>query len=196
MAANKEAQKPDEGGYHSRFLTAGEKALIRSIFCNKVDVEAVTIRRLPKFSPYSTMAPFGHMIFTQADYRDDFSSVRDVSSRMLFVHEATHVWQYQSGRSVVWEAIAGYFSKDGEYGAVGKYPEAIQKVSTHHRPVYFDFHRMNLEQQARLVAGYNEFRDDIKFREQFGHNFLRAGLFDERSCKSSRSGIQAKSLMR
>lgn len=84
-----------------RQLTAGEKALARSIYRDTVDLDAVEIRRRRWF-PFQprdvAMAPMGHIHFhPQGDlYSDDFSR-EGIGPQGLFVHEMAHVWQAQRG---------------------------------------------------------------------------------------------------
>jgi hypothetical protein len=82
-----------------RPLTAGEEALVRSIFGNALDYREVRLkrRRWHPFQPRGVvMAPCGHIHFHPASsrYRDDFS-LADVESQGLLIHEMTHVWQTQ-----------------------------------------------------------------------------------------------------
>ncbi|WP_454797840.1 vgr related protein [Novosphingobium lindaniclasticum] len=82
-----------------RKLTAGETALVRSIFGEAVDCRPVRIRRRRwfPFQPANVaMAPCGHIHFAGASdlYRDDFSDA-PIGMQGLFIHEITHVWQAQ-----------------------------------------------------------------------------------------------------
>ncbi len=82
-----------------RPLTAGETALVRSVFGTAIETAAVTIRRRKWFvlqARRTTMAPMGHLHFHPAsgNYCDDFSEA-DLASQGHFIHEMTHVWQAQ-----------------------------------------------------------------------------------------------------
>jgi hypothetical protein len=84
-----------------RKLTKKECALVRSIFGDAIDLEHVRIhnRRWWWFQPRRiTMAPDGHLWFhPKSDlFCDDFCG-SSLSLQGLFIHEMTHVWQYQSG---------------------------------------------------------------------------------------------------
>lgn len=83
-----------------RPLTAGEVALVRSVFGEAIDPIAVRIRRrkwFPFQPPRTTMAPCGHLHFhpLSKNYCDDFSRA-DLSLQGHFIHEMTHVWQTQT----------------------------------------------------------------------------------------------------
>lgn len=83
-----------------RALTAGEIALVQSIFGNAIDPDPVRIRRrrwFPFQSARVTMAPCGHLHFhpLSSDYSDDFS-LAGLGLQGHFLHEMTHVWQSQT----------------------------------------------------------------------------------------------------
>ena len=68
-----------------RPLTAGETALVRSVFGTAIETAAVTIRRRKWFvlqARRTTMAPMGHLHFHPAsgNYCDDFSEA-DLASQ-------------------------------------------------------------------------------------------------------------------
>lgn len=82
-----------------RALTAGEAALVRSVFGETIAVGPVRIRRRKwfPFQPASiVMAPCGHIHFhpASAAYRDDFA-MAPLALQGLFIHEMVHVWQAQ-----------------------------------------------------------------------------------------------------
>lgn len=84
-----------------RSLTDGETALVRSVFGTAIDTLPVRIHRRcwwwlqPR---RMTMAPDGHLWFHPRGtvYRDDFS-LSPLPLQGHFIHEMTHVWQYQCG---------------------------------------------------------------------------------------------------
>jgi hypothetical protein len=85
----------------ARGLTAGEKALARSIYRDSIDLDRVEIRRR-RWWPLQTrnivMAPRGHIHFHPHDdnWREDFSQAH-LGLQGLFLHEMCHVWQHQRG---------------------------------------------------------------------------------------------------
>ena len=90
---------------HSRPLTPGERALAGRVFGTALDPGPVTLRR-GKWFPFQPrdviMAPDGHVWFHPRgrEWRDDFAAA-GLASRMLLVHELTHVWQHQRGVNLV-----------------------------------------------------------------------------------------------
>jgi len=92
------AQLCPAGG--ERPLTAGEAALVRSVFGDAIDCDKVRIRRrrwFPLQPRRVTMAPMGHLHFhpDSASYCDDFAGA-SLHLQGHFIHEMTHVWQAQT----------------------------------------------------------------------------------------------------
>ncbi|MBV1687224.1 vgr related protein [Novosphingobium sp. G106] len=82
-----------------RPLTAGERALVRSVFGDAIDCDRVRIKRRrwhPLQPARITMAPTGHLHFPPGSpaYCEDFG-MAELGRQGLFVHEMTHVWQTQ-----------------------------------------------------------------------------------------------------
>ncbi len=80
-----------------RPLTAGEVKLAQEVFGNSIDYTTVKIHDRP-FAPFHqrnvAMTPNGQM-YMNGCYSDDYSRT-DSQGRSLFIHEMTHVWQYQN----------------------------------------------------------------------------------------------------
>ena len=84
-----------------RPLTNKERELARSVFNDAINYDVIRIhnRKWWWFQPKRTvMAPDGHMWFhPKSDlFCDDYCDV-NLSRQGLFIHELTHVWQYQKG---------------------------------------------------------------------------------------------------
>jgi hypothetical protein len=85
----------------SRSLTAGEKALVRSVFGDAIDCSQVKLVR-GKWWPFqprrSAMAPMGNIYFHPdgGGWSEDFSK-ESLGAQGFFIHEMTHVWQAQKG---------------------------------------------------------------------------------------------------
>ena len=85
----------------SRSLTAGEKALVRSVFGDAIDCSQVKLVR-GKWWPFqprrSAMAPMGNIYFHPdgGGWSEDFSK-ESLGAQGFFIHEMTHVWQAQQG---------------------------------------------------------------------------------------------------
>lgn len=88
-----------------RALTAGERALAASMFGDAIDYDRVLIHNRKWFwlQPRGiAMAPDGHIWLHPADhlFDTDFCAA-PLPLQGLFVHEMTHVWQYQKGISLI-----------------------------------------------------------------------------------------------
>ncbi|SAK41819.1 Rhs element Vgr protein [Caballeronia temeraria] len=91
--------------HHSaRPLTSGEIDIARLIFRDAIDYSRVRVHArgyLPfGLQPsHTAMAPNGSLYFPPACFQDDFS-LCDARQQMWFIHEMTHVWQFQLGYPV------------------------------------------------------------------------------------------------
>ena len=84
-----------------RALTSAETALARSVFGDAINYARVKIvnKKWAFFQPKRTvMAPLGAIHFHPKGglFCDDFCG-RNLEGQGLFIHEMTHVWQYQQG---------------------------------------------------------------------------------------------------
>lgn len=120
-----------------RLLTEQERFLARSVFGDAIDLDRVTINRR-KWWPFQprnvVMAPDGQIWCHPAGstYCACFASA-DLSRQSLFIHEMTHVWQWQQG---IFLPIARHpFCRYDYVLKTGK-----------------PFHRYGIEQQAEIVA--------------------------------------------
>ncbi len=88
-----------------RSLTSGEIAMLRQVFGDAVNYTSVKIHNhgywlLFGFQPDNTAtAPNGQIYLPGQLFRQDFSTQSNDRAQ-LFVHEMTHVWQYQLGYPV------------------------------------------------------------------------------------------------
>ena len=134
-----------------RPLTVGEINLAKDVFKSQIDYEQVKIHqgtylRFGLQKAQIAMAPNGHIYFPNASYLPDFSN-GTISQQAWFIHEITHVWQYQQGISVIlrglWLALlGGYLGKRRAY--VYYLPKNLDRKLA-------DF---NIEQQACIMADF------------------------------------------
>jgi type VI secretion system secreted protein VgrG len=86
-----------------RALTAGEIAMAQMIFKDAIDYCKVKVHHggwwLFLGLQNTAVTPNGEMYYPKKTglYQDDFSATNDPRDRALFMHEMTHVWQYQLG---------------------------------------------------------------------------------------------------
>jgi uncharacterized Zn-binding protein involved in type VI secretion len=94
----------------SRGLTSGEIAMARQIFGDSVDYGQVRVHNGEYLwfglQPNNTaMTPNGEMYFNPDRFLEDFSdpAIAEPVEQAWFIHEMTHVWQYQLGYPVKWK---------------------------------------------------------------------------------------------
>lgn len=122
----------------SRLLTPGEINMVTSVFKNAIVLSQVRVRNgtlLPYQGEYA-ITPFGEIYWPQKNYSRDYSIDRN-DLKHFFMHEMTHIWQFQMGMKV---AMRGAFSlmADYEYGL-----EESKLLSDY-----------GMEQQASIIADY------------------------------------------
>ena len=128
-----------------RALTKGEIALAKSVFGELIDYTKVKIINYP-YIPWQTddvfIAPNGFIFVGDRHYKDDFSQ-HGKRYQQIFIHEMTHVLQYQQGINVLWR------------GAIlqSLYYLSFKKYNPYH--YRFDerksFWEYNIEQQGRIA---------------------------------------------
>ncbi len=131
---------------HERPLTAGEIEYAKTIFKDSIDYDKVRVHKGSYFwfnlqRKRTAVTPNGHMYFREEDFLEDFSAagVREYTISW-FMHEMTHVWQFQRGYSVRLHGLT----------VTIRGPSAYQYTITPDNV----FHDYNMEQQGNLVADY------------------------------------------
>ncbi|MEZ0262963.1 MAG: hypothetical protein ACAH80_18305 [Alphaproteobacteria bacterium] len=147
----------------ARPLTAGETALAKTVFGDSLDYKSITISdekfmALSMLPEGTAMAPNGHL-FMPGCYKDDYSK-EDTYWKALFVHEMTHVWQYQNKvLAPMAEAVRLNLSHGFNYAAA--YPYKLDEKK--------DLIDYNMEQQASIVQDYFAMKQE-GFKYQFWGN--------------------------
>ncbi len=117
-----------------RSLTAGEKALVYSVFGQTLNVENIRIVAHRLVLRHYALSPNGHIYFNIQDWREDFSK-ENLEIQSWLIHELTHVWQIKHGVAVVKKAL---FDRRYQYVLeAGK-----------------SFFNYGIEQQAQMVQDY------------------------------------------
>jgi hypothetical protein len=130
-----------------RNLTAGELTLAREMFQDSIQYERVKIHRGKYFfrqPENSGMTPNGEIYVSGEPYRKDYSAA-NVWLQAFFIHEMTHVWQYQNRvLHVKLSAILGQIRHLGNYGKMYEYTLDAKKKLIEY----------GVEQQAAIVEDY------------------------------------------
>lgn len=130
----------------TRMLCAGEIALCQTVFGNSIDYAAVRVHStpfLPLIQPKGcSMAPNGQL-YMYGTYQDDYS--KDADWRIHFIHEMTHVWQYQN--KVLDPVKAGIeIALAHKFNYMAGYAYTLESGRA--------FTSYNMEQQASIVEDY------------------------------------------
>jgi len=126
-----------------RRLTSREIDLAGSVFGSTVDYSRVTIRKWGYFLGFqfsgTLVTPNGHIYAPPRGgmYSDDYSQER-TEVRAVFIHEMTHVWQFQGGMNVKTRRLFGESNYDYNKADFGTK----------------DFKTYGIEQEAHIVEDY------------------------------------------
>ncbi|MCX2897798.1 type VI secretion system tip protein VgrG, partial [Pseudomonas mandelii] len=129
-----------------RPLTIGEIAMARTIFKDAVNYEKVKVHHGGWWLFFgfqnTAVTPNGEMYFPESTelYRDDFSSDKDHRINALFMHEMTHVWQYQLGYPVKSAGVT-----------VTSRGDEVYKYTLSESGTLSDY---NMEQQGEIISDY------------------------------------------
>jgi len=129
-----------------RPLTAGEIALVKSVFGDSVNCDTVSVHdnRYTRIQRRGVaMAPNGSL-YMPGCYFDDYSK-KEPHLQSLFIHEMTHVWQHQNKvLNPVLSFVGLNLSHKFNYTAAYDYTLDPKK----------DLLDYNMEQQASIVQDY------------------------------------------
>ena len=129
-----------------RSLTPGEIAMAGTLFRDAIDYTKVKVHHSGWWVfagiQNTAVTPNGEMYYPVSTgyYRDDFSATASDKDKALFMHEMTHVWQYQLGYSV---KLMGLFVTSRGAPA---YRYALTETSA-----LYDY---NMEQQGEIISDY------------------------------------------
>lgn len=146
-----------------RKLTSGETTLLRSMFGNAIDYNTVRIydkKFITDQGDTMAIAPNGNIYFAPKVHKKDFSLASDVSKH-FFIHEMTHVWQYQNGQTVALRAIGEQLFFEFPSQAINHIGKKLsieingfKGAYSYELDVRKDLLDYGIEQQASIVADY------------------------------------------
>lgn len=92
-----------KSSYQARSLTQQEKILVQSVFGDKINYNTPKIIPRP-FLPWQQkgmfMAPNGNIYINSSDYSENYA-LESKYIQELFIHEMTHIMQFQKGVNVL-----------------------------------------------------------------------------------------------
>lgn len=144
-----------------RKLTAGEIKMSRLIFQDSIDYSKIWIHVAGYLhrKTGNAMTPAGEIYLPKEDYLNnkDFS-VSPPHLKHWFMHEMTHVWQYQLGASVGWlglkQLCKGGYTKSVNSADSGASELLAYDTDILNRDQNKKFSDLNFEQQGRVVEFY------------------------------------------
>lgn len=162
----------------ARNLTAGEIAMAKTVFKDAITYSKVKVHK-NEYLPFGiqndkvAMTPNGEMYFNKSMFKEDFSEAKDHETKIWFIHEMAHVWQYHLGYWVfmngAWMAISGgyYEQKSYNYDLKADNGKSLP-----------DF---NFEQQGDIIAhyfaakflNYTYYLPELAFLESVLKEFIR-----------------------
>lgn len=132
-----------------RILTASEIKMAQLIFKDAIDYTRVKIHRgklfgLPDRSR-NAIAPLGEIYFPSDVYDETPDFSKSTSTRKVwFIHEMTHVWQYQQGMNIILRGLITAIT--GGY---------IQQRCYQYSPTQHQYlQQYHFEQQAEIISHY------------------------------------------
>ncbi|MDD5360046.1 MAG: hypothetical protein PHI79_04295 [Sulfurovaceae bacterium] len=157
-----------------RQLTNNEIDMLKPIFSNSINYSIVKIfkdRYLPFQNKNIALSPNGNIYFDEKHHQDDFS-ISSNPDKMWFIHEMTHVWQYQNGFKIIKNALK--LSLKGQY-------KNNRAYCYNHTCLTMDFCSFNFEQQATIVEHYfagkylniSKYIDRLAYLEDVLKDFLK-----------------------
>jgi|GEM_PF-2453166 hypothetical protein len=142
--------KADPGCRH---LTAEETKMAQQYFGDQIKYKKPKIfnrRFMYVFGQDRTgLSPNGNIYFPEKEHRSPNFANDNSWHKKLFMHEMTHVAQYQSGMNIPQQALLTWLKHAFRYGDAYEY-----NIDNSH--AYAD---MNLEQQAQVMSDYFSLRE-------------------------------------
>jgi len=130
-----------------RGLTPNERAMLKPIFRDSLDYDKIQVIR-GKFllqPNHVYMTPRGNIYAPGDLWSEDFAAPSaGPYHRAVFVHEITHVWQFENGMDLIAQGVAEFAKTGGAYEKA--YPYTLAKSR--------DLVDYGMEQQASIVEDY------------------------------------------
>ena len=159
-----------------RKLTGGEIALARTAFGDRIDYGKVHVveggaLNIPAHLAFLNGNPaitMGSTIHFKRGYSDDFSD--PATERHSFMHEMTHVWQWQQ---LGWTRFLLRYGK--QFIEVGGKAGDMYKYEHHTKP----FGESMLEAQANMVQHYSQaiWHKNAKWQAEVAKRLADTGLY-------------------
>lgn len=143
-----------------RLLTDGERKMCSAIFADSIDYDEVKVHNGPWLPGQgdAAVAPYGEIFFPEKSFQDDYSSKGvTLADKRWFMHEMTHVWQYQLGYSVMLRGVL--------VQAYDKVGGDAYSYSASRSAKFCDY---GMEQQAEIIGDYFMILNDPGYHPKRG----------------------------
>ena len=145
-----------------RGLTPQEVTIARSVFGHALDTSQIVLTDDSPFPPNAVTFP-NNIKFPKGE----LDGPPDLTYRAWLVHELTHVWQYQRGRTVpqlAVDALAGDYDYDGEQGLRDAAAQGKRFGDFNHEEqgdILRDYYRKR--ELGQDISAYQPFVDQVRF---------------------------------
>lgn len=169
-----------------RLLTSGEVQLLKEIFQDGIDYSKVHVHRgkwWPLQPDEAVMTPLGNIYYPPNHpwYSEDFSEA-SFSQQYWFIHEMTHVYQYQQGVSVINRRL----SEGGIYDYRKEPDKSLNEYTVEQQGMIIaDYFRCTRQEYSRVNKDYCKtgyepalskfFKDPNYLRDEEKNRFLLQG---------------------
>lgn len=157
-----------------RSLTEGEIDLARSVFGEAIDYRNVKIFHRNYFGfihhGQRILSPNGNIYIPQDRVWSEDYSTGDAWDKGVFIHEMTHVWQAQTGKTIPTEALDNLIAYDFNY-------QSSYNYTLNEHALFSDY---NIEQQASMTEDYIDQR--TSFEEMISSPLIDAARYSAEKC--------------
>lgn len=164
-------------GFTTRGLTQDEIRMGWQIFGSSLDYSRIRVTRT---NDTRNKGFHGKIRMINRLYSDNYGRETDLEKRRIFMHEMAHIWQEQSGVSIIGSAIGLFFQNGGDYN----------KAYNYNMHDIYNFRSLNIEQQASIIEDYFVLREAVKADRRLRRTACPSVRIFEQALKPSLPGLQ------
>lgn len=133
----------------TRNLTVSEIAMCKTIFGNSIKYSEVKVHS-DEFMLMGAMGVYGEIYFHPKSFELDYAKAKDGSRKVWFIHEMTHIWQFQKGYSVFRIGLEIQANRL----TINPYKYEIEPHNIKGNQITTNFNDYNMESQADILCHY------------------------------------------
>jgi len=145
----------------SRKLTSNEIHILKAIFKDSINYSQVRIHSEASIVQGYALSISGNVYFDPMDYSPDFTKEKDSWTRAWFIHEMTHVWQFQKnynvldiGKDLQLRKIMPSRHHHDPYAYDIEVPALYNRNTPNQVKALSQFWDFNMESQADIIRDY------------------------------------------